>query len=307
MALPSSKISPIGNYRQQPNQAYITTKPFSGKVFSYTTYVNSNFVTQGTLAANSSFTVANSPAGRVLHANGRFLNTGVNPGVTKYYLGVLDAATGLNGFIDPSDPTFAKYDVNLPAQYDLGAQIIPALGGQGAKLQVGPSLGSVTTIQGDITGNTTLTLTADAKGSTIFNGMPIIGVGVPTTVTTTMPTITLASGTNGLSGATYTISISCTNATGLTLYGTNATFTSVSAGYDARDSVCGQFAMDGSGNTVITTSAVNTNSLVLLTAVHTGATITAADVSCSNGNFTVTATGGAVPATVAVFNFLIVN
>jgi hypothetical protein len=47
--------------------------------------------------------------------------------------------TGLNGFIDPTDPVFAPYDANLPSTYNLGTSgaSAPPLGGVGQLLDVG--------------------------------------------------------------------------------------------------------------------------------------------------------------------------
>ena len=289
MALPSSKISPIGNYRQQPNQAYITTKPFSGKVFSYSTYMGSNFVTQGTLAANASFTVANSPAGRVLHANGRFLNTGVNPGVTKYYLGVLDAATGLNGFIDPSDPTFAKYDANLPAQYDLGAELIPSLGGQGATLQVGAAAPYARFTATTLT--TLLTVTAVTHG-VIQVGMTLVSSD-GTSLTGTRTISALGTGTGGV--GTYTLSGAApAGVAGLTVYGVQNGTSGNPLNVNAGVVVC-----DGSSPSVVYTSKVSTSSLVFMTQIL--GTAAATVVTVSDGSFSVAG------ASVGAYNYLIVN
>jgi hypothetical protein len=289
MALPASKISPLGNYRQQPNQAYITTKPFNGKVFSYSTYVDSNFVTQGSLVANASYTIANSPAGRVLHANGRFLNTGVNPGVTKYYLGILDPATGLNGFIDPSDPTFAKYDVNLPVQYDLGTQLIPSLGGQGATLQVGavaPYARFTATTSG-----TTLDVTAVTNG-VIQVGMTLVATDA-TSLTGTRTISQLGTGSGGT--GTYTLSgVAPADNAGLTVYGAQNGTLANPLNVNAGVVVC-----DGATPTVVYSSKVNTSSLVFLTQVVGSPAATT--VTVSNGSFSI---GG---ASIGVYNYLIVN
>lgn len=138
MALPTSKIA-LSSYPQQPNKSYIAVLAFNGKVFSYSTYLDAAFQTRGTLAANSAFTAGNSKAGRVLHANGKFLNVGTHPDVSKYYIGIYDPVTGGNGFIDPTDPTFAPYDANLPSTYNLGTSgaAAPPLGGVGQLLDVG--------------------------------------------------------------------------------------------------------------------------------------------------------------------------
>lgn len=145
MALPTSKIA-LSSYPQQANKAYIAVLAFNGKVFSYSTYVDSSFQTRGTLAANAVFTADNAKAGRVLHANGKFLNVGTHPDVSKYYIGVYDPVTGGNGFIDPTDTAFAPYDANLPSTYNLGTSGVaaPPLGGAGQLLEAGVDSGNLT-------------------------------------------------------------------------------------------------------------------------------------------------------------------
>lgn len=130
--------SQVKTYNGQSQKAFLTTQAFNTRLFTYATSMNSNFVTVGTLTANTSATATNCPANRVLHTNGRQLIPGVNPGIVKPLLGVYDPITSLNGFIDPTDPTFAVYDVNMPFQFDLGiSSPIATLGGQGANTRIG--------------------------------------------------------------------------------------------------------------------------------------------------------------------------
>lgn len=136
--------SQVKTYHGQSQKTFLTTQAFNAKLLTYSTSMNSNFQTVGTLVANSSATAANCPANRVLHTNGRQLIPGVNPGVSKPLLGVYDPITSLNGFIDPTDPAFASYDVNMPFQYDLGiSSPIATLGGQGANLRAGLDSGRI--------------------------------------------------------------------------------------------------------------------------------------------------------------------
>jgi hypothetical protein len=111
---------------------------FNTKIFTYSTYVDASLTTRGTLAAHPSYTSGNAGSGRVLHANGRFLNVGTHPDVTKYYMGVYDPVYGFSGFIDPTDTAFAPYDTNLPSPYDLGTSgaAAPPLGGSGQGLRI---------------------------------------------------------------------------------------------------------------------------------------------------------------------------
>jgi hypothetical protein len=139
-------------FPDQPTKTYVTTSTFESKIFTYTTSVNSSGVTVGTLAVNSSATVALCPINDILHTNGRFLRPETHPNITKPYIGVYSARTFISGFIDPTDPTFAKYDVNFPYFFDTGvASPISTLGGQGANVRGGVDVrGAQTTLNGNI-------------------------------------------------------------------------------------------------------------------------------------------------------------
>lgn len=158
MSAPASLISPLTNYKQQPNKAYQSTRAFAtggGALFSYSTSLNGSYQTVGTLTLNPSNSAANCPVNRVVHANGKVLIPGVNPGggsgsgaVTPVdgsaattpnplpfpLIGVYDPVSGLNGYINPQDPTWAAYDATMPANYDSGlSSVTSTLGGQGAE------------------------------------------------------------------------------------------------------------------------------------------------------------------------------
>jgi hypothetical protein len=134
--IPNAYTSQGSSYAGQPTKTYITTQTFNNELLTYTTSLNSNFVTVGTLSANPAATAALCPANEILHTNGKFLRPDVNPGVVKPLVGVYSPRTFLNGYIDPTDPTFAKYDVNFPSFYDVGiSSPIATLGGQGANVR----------------------------------------------------------------------------------------------------------------------------------------------------------------------------
>jgi hypothetical protein len=299
MSLPSSKISPAGNYRQQPNKALISTKPFNAEFFSYSTYVDSSFNTRGTLAANSAATAALCPAGRILHANGKFLNTGVNPDVTKYYMGVMDPVTGLNGYIDPASATFANYDVNLPVQYDGGnLSIVPPLGGQGAKLQVGPATNQSAVFTVATTNASTDITISNVTQGTVRIGALISGPGMVASQTI----VSQSSGTTGGAGV-YVISDNATTAGGA---GTGAGASSGLAGGDSQNAgaACvGQFVMDGAATTTVLTTACTTTSFVFLQQLG-GDITTVPTVLSANGSFIVTV---AAAVKGGAYSFLIVN
>lgn len=145
MSAVNGLISQGKSFQLQPQKAYLTTQAFNTKLLTYSTSVNTTtFQTEGTLTPNANATAANCPVNRVLHTNGRVLVPGANPGVNSPLIGVYDPISALNGFIDPTDPTFATYNVNMPYQYDLGiSSVIATLGGQGANLRAGLDAGTI--------------------------------------------------------------------------------------------------------------------------------------------------------------------
>ena len=109
------------SYKNSPRRSYISVAPFNASFFTYTTSMNANYVTTGTLTAVTGATAANCPKGRVLRENGRKLYASANPGVTTYLVGVFDDKTFLNGFIDPNSPLFAPFNTDKPVYLDNGA------------------------------------------------------------------------------------------------------------------------------------------------------------------------------------------
>ncbi len=158
MSQPGSKIASGLSHRELPNKAYQSTRAFAtgaGALYTYSTSLNGNYQTVGSLVLNTGNSAANCPVNRVLHANGKVLIPGVNPGggvgvspVTGTgsttpnplpfpMIGVYDPVSGLNGYINPQDPTWAVYDATLSAFYDDGRSAPSStLGGQGAEPRV---------------------------------------------------------------------------------------------------------------------------------------------------------------------------
>lgn len=177
MASLNGLISQGKSFQLQPQKAYLSTGPFNTKLLTYSTSVNpTTFQTVGTLTPNANATAANCPANRVLHTNGRVLVPGANPGVTSPLIGVYDPISALNGFIDPTDPTFANYNTNMPYQYNLGiSSVIATLGGTGANLRAGTDSGTIraTTENGGVNaGNASIGefyfSTSNGRNSTIY-------------------------------------------------------------------------------------------------------------------------------------------
>ncbi len=141
------------SYKTQDQRTYLSMTPFNTKLLNYSTSINSQFQTVGTLVVNPLATATNCPGNRVLHATGRVLVPGANPGVNVPLVGVYDAISGLNGFIDPADAAFGTYNTTLPNQYDLGiSSVIATIGGQGANARVGTDSGTLaaTTVNGGV-------------------------------------------------------------------------------------------------------------------------------------------------------------
>jgi hypothetical protein len=271
MSLPSSKISPQGNYPQLPNKTFISTKVFNESIFTYSTRLNANLVTEGVLVPNPLFTIANSQAGRVLHANGRRLIPGVNPGVTSFLLGVLDPVTGLNGFIDPSSNVFAAYDANLPVQYNDGTSFVPPTGGKGAHLSSGPQIPNpvvvgTLSIPNPITNaNVTITVTS----GTLKIGSLISAVGLANGSYITA----FVSGTLGGTGV-YTLSANPASGAGTTPFFIASTlpYTRGSTTLSAGSATCGKIPANGTGLLTVNTDACTPNSLVIGTQWYGGNT-----------------------------------
>jgi hypothetical protein len=130
------------SYSNQKQQSYISAQPFNTKLLNYSTSINSQFQTVGTLTVNPLATATNCPANRILNSTGRVLIPGANPGINSPLVGVYDPISGLNGFIDPTDPTFGTYNTTLPNQYNLGiSSVIATVGGQGANARIGVDSG----------------------------------------------------------------------------------------------------------------------------------------------------------------------
>lgn len=158
------------SFKNSPRRSYISVAAFNADFFTYTTSMNANYVTTGTLSAVSGATAANCPKGRVLRENGRKLYPSANPGITTYMVGVFDDKTFLNGFIDPNSPVFALYNTDKPVYMDNG--IDPGPGGltdKGAPVYTNSSVEAGTTITagGSIAASTVTASTAVSGTATI--------------------------------------------------------------------------------------------------------------------------------------------
>ena len=106
-----------GNYPQQPRAAYITTANYSNVLFNYTTSLNSQYVTVGSLTTPATgVNSSNTPAGDYLYQNGKKLYPGANPGVSSFLVGVYSPVSGVNGYIDPNGSIFSPLQSGKPYQ-----------------------------------------------------------------------------------------------------------------------------------------------------------------------------------------------
>jgi len=97
-------------------RSYMSTDVFCQYFFSYLNTGTSTV--PNWVLTPVTYDVTKCPAARVLRENGRKLYPGVNPGITQYWVGVFDAKTFLNGFIDPNAYLFTEYNNDKPIYVD---------------------------------------------------------------------------------------------------------------------------------------------------------------------------------------------
>jgi len=106
-----------GNYPQQPKSAYITTANYSNVLYNYTTSLNSQYVTVGSLTTPATgVNSSNTPAGDYLYENGKKLYPGANPGISSFLVGVYSPVSGVSGYIDPNGSIFSPLQSKKPYQ-----------------------------------------------------------------------------------------------------------------------------------------------------------------------------------------------
>jgi len=152
-----------GDYQQRTDKTLVSTAAFHNEFYTYTAGTNpATFTPTGVFSVVSGATASTCPAGRVLHLTGRKLFPDVNPMTTfvgvlsakKFLVSVYDPISFLNGFVDPTSNTFAKFDQNLPNFFNLGTSgsgVVPSLGGDGVDVNVGGALNVTSRIAGQAT------------------------------------------------------------------------------------------------------------------------------------------------------------
>lgn len=211
-----SNTTSHSEWSTSPDKSFVSTRAFNTEFYQYSVSRSDRppFTTTGTLVLHASASATQCPAARVLHANGKRLIPDVNvmnsftspAGTTiqakKFMLGVYDPQSMLNGFIDPTSPTFAVYDKNRPASdYLLDANFGTAeatallgLGGQGSRLPAKILVGNAGTVVA--AGSSSVgTFTASVAG--IANGTTFAMATVATTSLTANSLIFLTSGLSG--------------------------------------------------------------------------------------------------------------
>jgi hypothetical protein len=199
------------NYRSK--RSYITTAPFNGSIFEYTTQLNStNFKNEGKLTpianapSGTPLTAANCPAGTILRETGAHLYPGAHPGLTPgdtyngvvfgtpatnhFWVKVFDSVTGVRGFIDPNGSIFTVYNSDKPLEIvDAGEQ-------DGTKTRLSAPVYTA----GSVTAGTTV-----AAGTTVTAGTTITAGGQIRSSTVTAITPGATASFNGTLGQVFTL------------------------------------------------------------------------------------------------------
>jgi hypothetical protein len=151
-----------------PNRTYIAMRGYVNDFFSYTTSINNDFLTTGTLAPVVGATSGNCLTGDLLRETGKRLFPGANPGVNTLMVSVFNFATGLKGFIDPNSLAFTPQNTDRPYYIDSAGYNPNSSVASGRRNDQGPPV----ITQGDViaSGNLAVTGTADIGGNTTIGG-----------------------------------------------------------------------------------------------------------------------------------------
>lgn len=151
-----------------PNRTYIAMRGYVNDFFSYTTSINNDFLTTGTLAPVAGATSGNCLTGDLLRETGKRLFPGANPGVNTMMVSVFNYATGLKGFIDPNSLAFTPQNTDRPYYID-SAGYNP---NSSVPSDRRPDQGPPVITQGDViaAGDLAVSGTADISGNTLIHG-----------------------------------------------------------------------------------------------------------------------------------------
>lgn len=252
----SSPVGPHSAIQAVPRRAYITTSAYNTDLYTYTVNTNpTTFVKTGTLAANvTGATASTCPANRILRENGRRLYPDANPQISTLLVGVYDAVSGLNGFIDPNSPKFAVYNSDKAYYMTNGIDPNGGLTDQGPPVY---SRGSVTAGTGVLTSTGQIRCSA-VTALTAYTGTANANADIDATLgqvftqsvqcTGGTPTITVRSPTAAPAGAVVYLLITTTasHTTACTVAaGTNVKMTSQTIALTASRTYGLTFVSDG--------------------------------------------------------------
>jgi len=166
--------------KERPKINYIATAAYNNDIYTYTTTRNPTTF-QVTGALTTPFSAGQCPVGSVLRTNGRKLYPGGSyPGISTMMVGVINAARGVSGFIDPNSPNFAYYNVDKPVD------VVDGVNPNGGATDLGMSVytnGNITSALGTIT-----------AGGQVFSSAQTVLTAVTTNGVQTAQTINPALG-----------------------------------------------------------------------------------------------------------------
>jgi hypothetical protein len=193
--------------------------------------------TVGRLTTVSGATAVNSPVGDYLYENGKKLYPEANPGITSFMIGVYSPVSGLSGYIDPNNSTFAPMVNGKPYQIQVqtanGDYVFntsqSALGTAGTEDAGAPvrTLGSGTFGTYVASGvAATLSVPGGSGSAATVTINPVLGntflVDVPNGTMTVNGTLTIGNYTPVVVGQEFNLIVTNTNGTALNLaFGTN--------------------------------------------------------------------------------------
>ena len=203
-----------------PKRQYIATAVFNTNIFTYSTYVDANLQTRGSLTLSAGATAQNSTAGHILRENGKRLHEGVNPDLLDptsglkytYLIGVYDAMTFVNGFIDPNCPLFAPFNTDKSYSNNPANEVADGYSGL---IDEGPPVytrGTITTTDGNIVASV-----GSVSAGTSVSATTTVSAGTSVTATTYVKANTYLAGgvvaltvyQTGLAGVVYASGVSC--------------------------------------------------------------------------------------------------
>lgn len=280
-----------GSLPNNSRRAYVTVGAFDSFIYTYTTSI-SNYVTTGTLTSFTSSGLGNSttcPQGRILRENGRKLYPGANPSITQFLVGVYDATTLLNGFIDPNARVFAVYTTDK--SYFLADSVDAVTG----RRDLGPCVvtdGDIRTTQGNV-----YVEVGNAQINTYVSTGTFVSAGSYVQASTTVTAGTYSYGTLGVgfpTGAGGTVTQATNKSTTVTLNKATGVITTANSNLN-----------NSSATFTLTNSLIGLNDIVFVNTTNTNYSVNARVTAASTCSITVS-TGGNLSDAVPI-QFIIIK